>query len=89
MKMDVIPKVTLWYLAFPLNRIVPSFYPVISQLVSKSGVPIVFREDQLALFVFLVTLGWYCHFAIGTVQQICAALNIWCFSIKSEKDKLK
>lgn len=34
MKMDVIPKVTLWYLAFPINRIVPSYYPEFSQLVS-------------------------------------------------------
>ena len=89
MKMDIIPKVTLWYLLFPLNRIVPTHLPELSNLVSKTGSAIVVREDHLALFVFMVSLAWYFHFAAGTVQQICAALNIWCFSIKSEKEKLK
>jgi hypothetical protein len=87
--MDIIPKITLWYLLFPLNRIVPTFLPELAQKVSNSGSALVVREDHLALFIFLVSLAWYCHFAVGTVQQICAALNIWCFSIKSDKDKLK
>jgi hypothetical protein len=88
MNMNKIPKTTLWYLLFPLNRAMAGY--LTSDLASTtSSAPIIVKEDQLALFIFIVTLARYSHFAIGTVKQICNALDIWCFSIKSEKDKLK
>jgi hypothetical protein len=48
-----VPKVTLWYLLFPLNRV--------------AGEPVV-NEALLALLIFGITCGWYLHFAIGTIQ---------------------
>lgn len=51
--MNNVPKVTLWYLLFPLNRV--------------AGEPLV-DEALLALIIFGITCGWYLHFAIGTIQ---------------------
>ncbi len=51
--MPIVPKSTLWYLMFPLNKI--------------TGTPLV-DEALLAYLIFAITGAWYLHFAIGTIQ---------------------
>ena len=49
--MWTVPYSPLWYLVFPVNKIM------------ELG----FDEGYLALAVFLITLGWYMHFVLGTI----------------------
>jgi hypothetical protein len=52
MKMDNFPKVTLWYLLFPVNTLLN----------------LRFDESHIAMVIFFVTIVWYLHFAVGTVN---------------------
>jgi hypothetical protein len=67
MDMDWFPKSTLWYLLFPINRLLPHYVQVAKHAISLDGTALVFNEGHVALFVFSVTLFWYLHFACGTV----------------------
>ena len=82
MDMDCFPKSTLWYLLFPINRLLPQYVQVPTNAIGLNGTPLIFQEGHVALFVFAVTLFWYLHFACGTVIQICTYLDIHCFAIK-------
>lgn len=88
--MNWFPKSPLWYFLFPLNRLLPKYiseFPTYSVALDNSR--LILDESYLALFIFLVTLLWYLHFAIGTIKQICNACDIWCLSIKPENLKTK
>ena len=67
MNMDCFPKSTLWYLLFPINRLLPKYVHVSTYASTLDGSPLVFKEEWVALFIFIVTLVWYLHFACGTV----------------------
>jgi hypothetical protein len=68
-KMDCLPKTTLWYLLFPLNRLLPSLITSIpTHAVSLDNTKLVFEEKYVALIVFILTALWYLHFAIGTIK---------------------
>lgn len=82
-KLSCLPLSTLWYFLFPLNRMVAQWYPeMTTYAVAENGARLMFAEGYVALAVFLITLGWYLHFACGTIIQICQALDIWCLTIK-------
>ena len=70
MSMDPIPMSTLWYLMFPLNRILPKIYPefIPTKILAADGVRIIMHEEWVALFIFVITFAWYMHFALGTVK---------------------
>jgi len=86
MEMDCFPKCTLWYLLFPINRLLPKYVQVPTKAVGLNGDSLMFEEGHVALFVFAVTLFWYLHFACGTITQICNFLDIHCFKIRAKKN---
>jgi hypothetical protein len=49
--MWTVPYSPLWFLVFPVNKVMALGYD----------------EAYLALAVFLITLGWYMHFVLGTI----------------------
>lgn len=68
-KMSCLPLSTLWYFLFPLNRMLPQWYPEITTYATAdNGQALVFAEGHVALFVTLITSLWYLHFAVGTIQ---------------------
>ena len=71
--MKSVPYPPLWYLLFVVNT------------VMELGI----SEAHLAAFVFAMTIGWYLHFALGTISQICEVCDIWCLSIKPAHLKRK
>jgi uncharacterized membrane protein len=85
-----LPMVTMWWLLFPLNRILPTLVkdlPLSTQ--SASGAQVVISEGVLALLVTVITTFWFLHWAVGTIGQICEAYDIWCLQIKPDALKRK
>ena len=86
MPMSCVPKVTLWYLPFPLNRLLPTLLDLPSSEFARDGTPLLMCEAKVAWIILVITTVWYLHFAVGTVRQICGALDIYCFTIKKQKN---
>lgn len=63
-----IPFSTLWYLLFPLNRLLPEYLGMQQGLTtSKTGHPLLIDEAYVALIVFMITGFWFMHWAFGTI----------------------
>jgi hypothetical protein len=73
------PLSACWYLLFPLNRILPKYFPHLA----TGGLMV--PEKHVALGVFVINLGWYCLFVVGTIGQICKVCDIWCLQLKPQK----
>jgi len=98
MHLDPICKSSFWFLLFPLNRYAASifrkFYSCCLLLIAlltehqsatdSKGHRMMFSEETVALTVLLINLLWYSIFVVGTIQQICSNLDIYCLSIKQK-----
>ena len=65
----------LWYLLFPLNRMLPESDR--------------YSETHIVLLVSVITTVWFMHWVCGTIGQICETCDIWCLKIKPEELKRK
>lgn len=84
------PFTPLWYLLFPLNRLLPQFVKKMpSYAIGLNGQSLFIDEGYVALIVTLMTSFWFIIFATGTIGQICETWDIWCLTIKPESLKKK
>lgn len=69
MDMNCFPKLTLWFLLFPVNRLLPKYVSGLTTYAKGfDNTPLMFSEEYVALVVFCIISFWYLHFAIGTVK---------------------
>lgn len=87
-EMDNYPKSCLYWLVFPMNRLLPKIFPDIPCFSeSQDGTPLMWNEALIAFCVFVVNLVWAVYFTTSVVGQICDFLDIWCLSIKPDRLK--
>jgi hypothetical protein len=84
--MDNYPKSCLYWLIFPMNRLLPQIFPDIPCFsVSEDGkTPLMWNEALVACFIFVVNMVWMMYFTHAVIGQICDFLDVWCLTIKPD-----
>lgn len=75
-----------WFLLFPANRMVVTYGHLEANVKDSNGEGLFIEEWKVACLIGALESFWFCFFAWGTIQQICDALKIKCFTIKKQPE---